>query len=317
MAWQQFGLPAALRRERCGVLFAPGGLLPLRPGVPAITMSRNMLPFEPAEVARLGRYSRRWVKMQLLKPAQVSSMRRADGLIFLTGYARRHISKLLGRRDQEVRVIPHGLAERFFSPPRPAVPREALGGSRPFRLLYVSVVDMYKHQWHLVEAVGELRREGLPVRLDLIGSSLANAKVKLDQAMAAVDPDGDFITYHDSVPFEELHKRYAETDAFVYASSCENLPNILLEAMAAGLPIASSNMGPMPEILGEAGVYFDPLDVGSVANAIRLLIGDHALRDRLAGDALARARSYSWTRCAEDTFAFIGEIARRDAHRVA
>jgi len=131
--------------------------------------------------------------------------------------------------------------------------------------------------------------------------------------MAEVDPAGKFITYHDSVPFEELHRSYQETDAFVYASSCENLPNILLEAMAAGLPIASSDMGPMPEVLGDAGVYFDPLDSHSIASAIRLLIEDQSLRDRLAAEAFTRARSYSWERCARDTFAFIKDIARPDA----
>jgi glycosyltransferase involved in cell wall biosynthesis len=280
-------------------------------------MSRNMLPFEPAEVARLGTFSRRWFKMQLLRPAQAWSMRRADGLIFLTDYARRHITEAIGRGPKEVRTIPHGLAERFFLSPRPAVPHEALSENRPFKLLYVSVVDMYKHQWEVVRAVGELKQAGLPVRLDLVGSSLPNARLKLQGAIAAVDPAGTFITYHDSVPFEELHKRYQEADAFVYASSCENLPNILLEAMAAGLPIASSNMGPMPEVLGDAGVFFDPLDSHSIARAIQLLITDPALRDRLAGEAFERARSYSWSRCARDTFAFIKDIARQDARSPA
>lgn len=311
MAWQQLSLRSELRREGCDVLFAPGGLLPGRAGVPTVTMSRNMLPFEPDEVARLGVGSRRWIKMKMLKPAQAWSMRRADGLIFLTDYARQRITKLISPRSQSQRTIPHGLAERFFSPPRPATSKEALNESRPFQLLYVSVVDMYKHQWEVVKAVGKVRQAGLPVRLDLVGPSLPNALAKLQTVITEIDPQGAFITYRGAIPFEELHQAYDNSDAFVYASSCENMPNILLEAMAAGLPIASSNMGPMPEVLGEGGLYFDPLDSDSIATAIRSLITDPVSRKSLAATAFERARRYSWDRCASDTFAFIADVARQ------
>ena len=60
------------------------------------------------------------------------------------------------------------------------------------------------------------------------------------------------------IPYHELHSEYKDADLGVFASSCENLPIILIEKMASGLPIACSNKGPMPEVLGSAGVYFDP-----------------------------------------------------------
>lgn len=315
LAWQRLSLPATLRRERCDVLFAPAGLLPARAGMPTVTMSRNMLPFEPAEAARFGLFSPLWFKMRMLRIGQVRSMRRADGLIFLTDYARTHVLRALGRGVRDVRTIPHGLAERFFLPPRPAFPPASLSEARPFRLLYVSTVDMYKHQWTVVRAAGALRRAGVPVQLDLIGSPVPDALARLEKAMAEVDPAGEFVRYHGSVPFEQLHRHYQEADAFVFASSCENLPNILLEAMAAGLPIASSNMGPMPEVLGEAGVYFDPLNSASIAQALRTMIDDPGLRERLASQAYARAQLYSWRRCADDTLAFIADIAGRHERR--
>ena len=87
------------------------------------------------------------------------------------------------------------------------------------------------------------------------------------------------------------------------------MPNILLEAMASGLPIACSNRGPMPEVLGEAGVYFDPENAGSIASAILELIRSRDLRQRLAAAAFERARHYSWARCASETFDFLARAA--------
>ena len=96
---------------------------------------------------------------------------------------------------------------------------------------------MYKHQWHVAEAVANLRRAGVPVVLeDLLGPAYPAALRRLQKALKRVDPHGDCITYHGPKSYSGLHTWYHQADAFVFASSCENMPNILLEAMAAGLP---------------------------------------------------------------------------------
>src|SRR5207253_4012008 len=111
---------------------------------------------------------------------------------------------------------------------------------------------------------------------------------------------GAWVRYWGAVPHGELQKRYAEAELCVFASTCENMPNILLENMASGLPIACSNRGPMPEVLGDAGLYFDPEDVVSIRDALRRLIESHDLRARLAQAAFQRAQVYSWQRCASE-----------------
>ncbi len=83
------------------------------------------------------------------------------------------------------------------------------------------------------------------------------------------------------------------------------MPNILLEAMASGLTIASSSRGPMPEILGDAGVYFDPEAPASIAAAIERLLEDWQLGAALAEGARRRAGAYSWERAARDTLELI------------
>ena len=84
------------------------------------------------------------------------------------------------------------------------------------------------------------------------------------------------------------------------------MPSILLEMMAAGLPIASSNRGPMPEILGDAGLTFDPLSPANISDILERLIQDPDLRTTLAKKSQFAARKYSWEYCANGTFRFFG-----------
>jgi glycosyltransferase involved in cell wall biosynthesis len=111
------------------------------------------------------------------------------------------------------------------------------------------------------------------------------------------------------VKHAELPNHYQQADVFVYASSCENMPNILLEAMASAKPIACSSRGPMPEVLKDAGVYFDPERAESIASAIRELIDSPALRREKAELALRYSGEYSWCRCARESFDYLAQIA--------
>jgi glycosyltransferase involved in cell wall biosynthesis len=134
---------------------------------------------------------------------------------------------------------------------------------------------------------------------------------RLQTTLQRVDPKGEFIAFRGAVPYASLPSFYKAADIGIFASSCENLPNILMEAMAAGLPLACSRLGPMPEVLGDAGVYFDPERPDDIARALRQLIDDPDLRARVAQAAFVSAQQYSWERCADATFDFLAGICRR------
>lgn len=304
--WQRSVLAARLREAGCDILFAPGGTYGghFRPFV---TMSRNLLPFEATERGRYGLTAMR-LKLAVLARTQAATLRRADGVIFLNAYARRAVERTTGRLTCAVREIPHGVAEAFRARPRPARPLAACSQADPFRLLYVSTIEPYKHQERVVEAVTQLRAAGMPVSLELVGGGREPWVTRLRETIARVDPAGQNIHYAGSVPHDVLPARYHAADAFVFASSCENMPNILLEAMASGLPIACAARGPMPDMLGDAGWYFDPERAGDIATALRALIDDPVTRDARAHAAWQRAAGYSWTRCAADTFALLREV---------
>jgi glycosyltransferase involved in cell wall biosynthesis len=308
LAWQRWMLPKLLRETKADLLWVPGGSIVAR-FRPVVTMSRNMLPFEWRELSRFG-FSLTTLKLAVLRWSQSRSFRRADGTIFLTRYAFDTVTKITGPLAGETSIIPHGVDTRFRMVPRRQRSASELTTADPLRVVYVSTIDEFKHQWHVVEAIGRLRQDGIPIRLDLYGSARASTLPRLTEAMRNVDPNDKFIRYWGGVDYGEIHKCYAMADVCVFASSCENMPNILIESMAAGLPIACSDRGPMPEVLGNAGEYFDPEKPESIADAVRKLAESPELRAEKASAASAAASAFSWSRCARESFEFLAAVAQ-------
>lgn len=306
MLWQCFCLSQSARDEGCDILFVPGGSYAgnFRP---VVTMSQNMLPFEMDELRRYGR-TLFAIKLLLLRFTQSRTFKKSEGVIFLTKYARDTVLKITGKLRAKSCIVPHGLNHRFSRAPKIQRQIADYNLKAPYRLLYVSVVDQYKHQWHVVEAVSRLRKQGLPIILDLVGPAYPPSLKRLKETINREDVDRTWVNYWGSIPFNELHHCYAQADLGLFASTCENMPNILLEKMAAGLPIACSLRGPMPEILQNSGLYFDPENPKDIASAITRLIESADLRTRLANLAYQSSKKYLWSKCAEDTLKFLVNV---------
>ena len=306
--WQLFSLNRAARLANCGILLVPGGSFSTK-FRPIVTMSRNMLPFEWLELKRYG-FTLVTLKLLVLRITQSISFKCSDGLIFLTDYAKQGVEKVTGSLRAQKTVIAHGLNPRFLVPDEKLLARRLPKAGDAIRLIYVSIVDQYKHQWHVVEAIAKAREQsGLDLQLDLIGPAYAPALARLNKAITKYDPQGEWAHYSGAIDYNELHSLYAEAHVGIFASSCENMPNILLETMAAGLPVLSSNHGPIPEILGDAGLYFDPEEPSSLAKALLQLLASEDVMRRLGYAAHEKAKNYSWERCAAETFGFLREIA--------
>lgn len=294
----------------CDLLFAPGGLCSVR-SVPYITMCSNLLPYMWKELRRYG-VSYMSLRFILLRYGQLRSFRNAEGLIFLSRFCLKTLSDglLPANVVSKAAVIPHGVEKMFFHAPEDDgvfADRDALN---PIRVQYISIVNVYKHQWNVVDAIGELRRQGYPVELTLIGPSHPPALRKLDEARSRVDPAGEFIHYLGKAEYDDLPAMYRDCDIFLFASSCESFGLILLEAMASGLPIACSNRTTLPEILGDCGTYFDPENVGEITDAVKSLIDSDSYRQSLASKAFRRAGEYSWVKAANETMRYIANTAR-------
>ena len=306
VVWQRTRLDR-VAAQSCDVLFAPGGMY-LGYFRPFITMSRNMIPFDP-ETAAHYRGSMIGLRLRLLSTVQARTLARADGVIFLTNTARRIIEQTIGATGMRGSVIPHGISAVFRSSPREQRSIDHYSFARPFEWLYVSNIEWYKHQWTVVEAVAALRRRGLPVSLRLVGPAYGPALRKLEAIRVRHDPRGEFIHYDGVAAHAALPALYRAAHGFIFASSCENLPNTLLEAMAAGLPIACSSASVMPEVMGDAGAYFNVNSPHTIEATLLQLLRDPVARATYAQRAYQRARAFDWAETARATFAFAAERA--------
>ncbi|MCB0583150.1 MAG: glycosyltransferase family 4 protein [Phaeodactylibacter sp.] len=272
---------------------------------PYVTICQNQLPFAPKERRRYG-WSAMRLRLEVLSQTQKKAFREADGVIFLSQASQEEIRQQVATlQDKPTRVVPHGLNRRFETLSK--VGEEESKSS--FRLLYVSIIDVYKHQWHLAEAVLQLAAEGLPVALDLIGPAYPPALRRLRAALARYPKQPAVVQYHGAVPYEDIHRFYQQADMLAFASSCETFGMILLEAMASGKPVLASDIPVNREHLGASGFYFDPEDVSSIKRAIRAVLTNREAAREKGRQAQERARAFTWERTAAETFAFLEEIS--------
>lgn len=303
--WQKYDLPFYARAANIDLLFAPGSNVPST-FRPFVTMNRNMLPFDLGEIFRY-RSIPVICKLLALRHSQAKSFRKAAGLIFLTEYARDRLASTIGTLAGRTAIIAHGVDESFRADPKSQRLISDCTKEDPFKILYASSISPYKNHGQVIDAMEQLRREGLPVALELAGPPYPPSLVKLKQAIGRATDSGRWITYHGPVTPQRMRDLYRDADLGLFASTCETFSIVLLEKMAASLPIACSNRGPGAELLGDTAFYFDARDPASIANAVRDFLQGPINRMVSAHRNHMRAKAYSWDRCARETFGFLAE----------
>jgi len=300
--WSMFLLPGILDQHQA-FLFIPGAGKPFFRR-PYVTMCRNLLPLDYHELFRFG-FSFTTLRLLTLRVLHLKAYRDAAGVIFLTRYCFDVLPEKYRKAIRHFKVIPHGINHELFKPKDWTADRDT---SKDFKLLYISIVNLYKHQDKVAEAVVNLRRKGHPISLTLIGPSYPKALKKLE---AIMHQDPAAVTYQGKVPYDQVAGVYQNHDAFVLASTCETFCMILTEAMAMGMPIACSAKSSLPETLDQAGIYFEPEDVTSIETAILELYKNPDLRTTLSTAALTRSKTFDWKICARDTMVFLAETAKK------
>lgn len=109
------------------------------------------------------------------------------------------------------------------------------------------------------------------------------------------------------IPREELYRLYERALGFIFPSTFEGFGMPVLEAMAAGIPVACSDIPPLREVAGGAALFFDPFNDDSIAAALERIVNDDELRARLAAAGPERARHFTWEEAAERTLRVLVE----------
>jgi len=304
--WQKYEL-GKLAREKCDILFAPGGIV-LNDFKPYVIMFQNMQVFD-TYARRLEGFSLLRLKFFLLRRVQGYSIRNSTGLIFLSENAKDHINNnckdVVG--NYQSKIIPIGVDDFEFDFNK--LKHNIHNNKVPLKILYVSTVRSYKHQWNLVYAFKKLIDKGYNLELHLIGGGLKKFIKKMKNAIKATNSLGEKVFYHGNVKHSIIHEYYNNSDIFAYGSSCENFPSIILEAMSFGLPIICSNLRPMTDILGNSAFYFDHDNIDSIANEMERMVNDIDSRKKFSKEVYDKSLKYTWEKNAEQIFEFIRDIA--------
>jgi len=226
-----------------------------------------------------------------------AAVRRADRVVTVSEAARRDLIAWFRLDPDRVRVVSEG-PDAAFRPTAvgpesdAALRRYGIGPGSRF-LLYVGGLSPHKNLARLIEAFARVP-EG--VALVLVGDFGDVFHTHVPDLRAAVDRFGlgGRVAFTGFVPDEELVYLYGRAYALVQPSLMEGFGLTPVEAMACGTPVLSSRAGSLPEVIGAAGAFFDPLDVDAMAGVLGSTLADPAGRDRLAGLALDRARRYTW-----------------------
>ena len=277
---------------------------------PYVSMSRNMLMFERNERKKYG-YSLQRLKLKFLYFIQKKSFLNSTGFIFLSNYAKKIISKKLRNNFIGSTIINHGISEEFRKPPKFQSPISNYSHSNPFRFLYVSNILPYKYHLNVITAVNQLVENGVPLKLTIVGQESSHKLArKVNNLVNKVNSKNNIIDWHKNITIKQVKSFYHSSDSFIFASSCENMPNILVEAMSSGLPIICSSLGPMKEFLKDSGLYFNPLSVQDLKNKILKMIDDTNLRQKLSTKSYKLSFNYSWEECAKNTISYILETSK-------
>jgi glycosyltransferase involved in cell wall biosynthesis len=171
-------------------------------------------------------------------------------------------------------------------------------------ILYVGGISPHKNLQGLLWALARVRRRSqTPWHLVLVGDHTNDSFYGCYGELVALCRQlemGQQVTFTGFVPDEELMILYNAATMLVLPSLNEGFGLPVVEAMACGLPVAASRRGSLPEILGSAGVLFDPENDEEMASMLVRLLEDAGLRERLRGEGLRRAESFSWKAAAAE-----------------
>ena len=301
--WEQTALPLEVGKR---LLWSPAGTGPWSLERQVVTI-HDAAPLDHPEW--FGRRFAHWYRF--LQPRLLARARR---IITVSNFSRARLAEHVPAALERIFVIPLGKSSDF----QPAAEDDVAALRARLRLEtpYLLVVGSLQPRKNLARLLSAWRR----VRDEVGDVILALSGVRRD----VVFGDAGFDTVPGGVRLlgwvddADLPALYTGAHAFVYPSLYEGFGLPPLEAMACGTAVVTSNSGSLPEVVGDAAMLVDPWDIDSIADGVRRISTDEALRERLRDAGFSRAKEFSWERAATATSAVLYDalengVPRREA----
>jgi glycosyltransferase involved in cell wall biosynthesis len=288
IAWEQIVLPLEVSRYRLNVLFNPGFTSPAFAFCPCVTVFHDLQHKRHPEHFR-------WFDLPFWRLLLWLSAHRSRKLIAVSEATRADLLRIYRLPADRVVVIHHGVESAFFELDRARI--------EPY-VLCVSTLHPHKNLERLIRAYARRRRDYRLVLAGMRGFHTRTLEALIEQLGMT-----ESVRLTGWLPREELYRLYQRALAFVYPSTFEGFGMPVLEALAAGIPVACSDIPVLREVAGEAALFFDPASEDAIDGALGGIVTDASLRLRLTDAGPAQARGFTWELAARQTFqTLMGEI---------
>ena len=302
LGWTLVGLPRAASSAHVDVIHAPAYTAPFWAPAPVVLTIHDV---SYARHPEWYPYRRDWVRQAFYR----YSARTAAQIITDSTFSAAEIQAAYSVDRGRLSVVPLGVDGRF-GPLDPAQAADLPRGVEAPYLLHVGDLHERRNLPVVVEALAAARAQRDAYRrLTLVLAGVDRGVGDALDAMARAAGASGLVVRLGPVGETELQALYQRASALVYPSLYEGFGLPPLEAMACGLPVIASNAASMPEVVGDAGILLDPLDVGAWTDAIVRVVGDESLRERLRARGVQRAAGFTWARTARRTL----DVYRRAA----
>lgn len=297
--WHRFRVPVPVEiwTGRVDVFYSPDFLLP------PTRAPRTLVTVHDLSYLRVPECFPEVLK-RYLNAAVPRAIRRADLVLADAASTRHDLEEVYRVPADQVKVLYSGVDGRFC----PQIPaseqarvREKFSLHEPY-LLSVGTVQPRKNYARLIQAFANLQSPTSNLHLVLAGG----AGWMYEDVYQAVDRLGlkDRVKVTGFVEDADLPPLYAMAALFVYPSLYEGFGLPVAEAMACGTPVVCSNASSLPEVGGDAVLYFDPRDVDGMAEAMRRALADESLRADLRTRGFAQVKQFSWERAASELLGY-------------
>lgn len=252
-------------------------------GIPSVMTFHDLVPFLFRETCtpRV-----EWEMKESLK-----RISRVSHFIADSGKTKEDMVRLLGVRQDDITVVYPGVSDRYRPAEKEGV-RERVSGGKPY-LLFLGTIEPRKNLGTLLQAFSHLKEDICLV----ISGHLGWGYDRVRETVRELSLSGR-VKFTGFVREEELPALYSAAELFVCPSLYEGFGLPPVEAMACGVPVVSSTGGSLPEVLGEAALYFNPTDADELKHVIETVLHDEELRKRLSSYGRERAKKYTWQNCA-------------------
>jgi len=290
---EQFAVPMDLRREAVDLFHAPHYVLP------PLTPCRSVVTIHDCIHLRFPQYLPSKVGYAYARAQMWMATHKAARVMTVSEASKRDILRYFRVPESRIDVIYNAIDERFWLEPDAdeiARVRERYRLTGPF-VLYAGNIKPHKNLERLIEAFTLMRQHSPSLKdlqLLIIGDEISKY-ASLRRAVHRYKLH-KHVRFFGFVSDQTLAALYRLADVFVFPSLYEGFGLPPLEAMASGTPVIASNVSSLPEVVGDAALMIDPYEPGAIADAMRQVLTDSALRADLRRRGLARAREFSWER---------------------